>query len=116
MIMRRKTRIGRQRLDLEKLVAQLTEDEKRELLQLLREDRPMLDDFEHNGEFYQLSRRFYVAHPKILRPDDWWAKATLEEATEHATKLTNLSDKPKAIVQIVRIVRPQPKPVIVEDL
>jgi hypothetical protein len=62
-----------------------------------------------------LANRFYVGSPTALRNN--WGHNNLEDAVAHAEQLINQAGcgaEPKFIVQIVRIVRPQPVRTIVE--
>jgi hypothetical protein len=58
------------------------------------------------------TKRFYVGHRPVL--DSNHIKATLQEAIEHAVDRCNQTDQEQIVVQVVRIIRKRPQPVVVE--
>ena len=65
----------------------------------------------YGSEDFNNTHRFYVG---AMRKQPGWAKATLEEAIEHGTKLVREKGEPVCIVEIVRILRPMETPIVVE--
>lgn len=66
----------------------------------------------------RIRNKFYVAHPKVSRPGDTWAKATLADAVAHARKLLDqdATAEYQLVVKVVRVVRRQMTPIIVEKV
>ena len=66
----------------------------------------------------KIKNRFYVASRNTVLGIDArnWAKETLEEAIEHAREICEESDKEQYVVQVVKVIKPQRKPVLVEDV
>ena len=63
-------------------------------------------------------KMFYVGHPRVMQPTDAWAKPTLFEAINHAKRLLEDDTENEffVVVKVVRIVRRQRMPVLVEKV
>lgn len=67
-----------------------------------------------------IKKRFYVASPAMNplssngRNVERWGKETLKDAVAHATELARATGEAQLVVQVVRVVRPVPAPVVVE--
>lgn len=74
------------------------------------------------------NKRFYVGSMKAIVPQGFngrsWAKATLQDAVEHAKQILNSSSTGNVhhgndfafVVKIVKVVRRAPQPVVVQDV
>lgn len=69
----------------------------------------------------KIKNKFYVGSPKMnpLSSDGSayriWSKATLAEAVEHAKEKCEETGEPQIVVQIIKVVRPQRSPIVVEN-
>lgn len=59
-----------------------------------------------------MKRRFYVGSATVGGSD--WTHATLAKAIEHAKTICEETSEPQIVVQIVRVVKPLPRPMKVE--
>jgi hypothetical protein len=66
----------------------------------------------------KLEKRFYVASKATVENTNGknWMKPTLDEAIEHARDLCEDTDAVQYVVQVVKVVKPERKPVTVEDV
>jgi hypothetical protein len=70
----------------------------------------------------KITKKFYVGSPKMnpLGSDGssyaMWAKDTLEKAVQNAKELCEETGEPQIVVQIVRVVKPQKVPILVEKV
>ncbi len=70
----------------------------------------------------KITKKFYVGSPKMnpLSSDGTfyhtWAKASLELAIEAAKQKCEETGEPQIVVQIVRVIRPQKVPIVVEKV
>jgi hypothetical protein len=70
----------------------------------------------------KITRKFYVGSRKMnpLSSDgshyDEWGKVTLEQAIEHAKEICEETGESQIVVQIVRVIKPQKVPIVVEKL
>lgn len=62
-----------------------------------------------------IKKKFYVGSQAMKTNNDW-AHSTLNGAIEHAKKLAEESDEDQIVVQIIRVVRRQKSPIIVEKV
>lgn len=62
--------------------------------------------------------RFYVGSKSILPggSNPTWAKGTLKDAIAHATELCEATGEEQIVVQVIRVVRKKPQPVVVETV
>ena len=70
----------------------------------------------------KITKKFYVGS-RTMNPNSSdgrryqeWAKKTLQEAIDHAKSLAEETEEDQIVVQIVRIVRKQKTPLIVEKV
>ena len=69
------------------------------------------------GKQMKITKKFYVGSRSMIDGSrNGWAKKTLNEAIQHAKELCNETEEEQIVVQIVRIVRPQKRPIIVEKI
>lgn len=70
----------------------------------------------------KITKKFYVGSPRMnpLSTDGTfyhtWAKSSLEAAVEAAKEKCEETGEPQIVVQIVRVVRPQKQPIVVEKV
>jgi hypothetical protein len=70
----------------------------------------------------KITKKFYVGSPKMnpLGNDgslyNTWAKSSLEAAIEAAKEKCEETGEAQIVVQIVRVVRPQKQPIVVEKI
>lgn len=70
----------------------------------------------------KITKKFYVGSPKMnpLGPDgslyEKWAKGSLDAAIEAAKQKCEETGESQIVVQIVRVIRPQERPIIVEKI
>ncbi len=78
-----------------------------------------LHEYKRNKErkTMKITKKFYVGSRTMIdgsRLD--WPHTTLNGAIEHAKKLAEESDQDQIVVQIIRLVRRQKTPIIVEKI
>lgn len=64
----------------------------------------------------KIDRKFYVGSLAVFSPGNGHAKASLAEAVAEATKLAQDTEQDQFVVQIVRVVRLQKRPVSVQKV
>lgn len=70
----------------------------------------------------KITKKFYVGSPKMnpLGSDgsfyNTWAKSSIEAAIEAAKEKCEETGEPQIVVQIVRVIRPQKQPIVVERI
>ena len=81
--------------------------------QYLEKNNPTL----RNELMGKITKKFYVGSRSMIdgsRSD--WAKSTLQEAINHASELCSETDEEQIVVQIVRVIRPAKRPIVVEKV
>lgn len=63
-----------------------------------------------------VKRQFYVGHPRVVEAqrNDNWGKTSLDEAVAHARQRVEQTGETQYVVKVIRVVRPQKVPVLVE--
>lgn len=70
----------------------------------------------------KITKKFYVGSPSMNplssngRHYNEWAKSTLEQAIAQAKEKCEETGEPQIVVQIVRVVKPQRTPIVVEKV
>lgn len=65
----------------------------------------------------KITKKFYVGASRMQDRNNDWAHTTIEKAVEHARQLMEEEDSDeKIIVQIIRVVKRQRAPIIVEKV
>lgn len=64
----------------------------------------------------KLKKKFYVGSRTMKDQENGWGHTTLNGALEHAKQLAQEQEEDQIVVQIVRVVRRQKVPLIVEKV
>lgn len=62
----------------------------------------------------KVTKKFYVGKPNVVNSE--WTHSTLAGAIEHGKNLASEQEEDQIIVQVVRVIRVQKRPVIVEKV
>lgn len=64
----------------------------------------------------KVSKKFYVGNAAFLKPDSPYTKTTLEEAIDAARSKVETTGTDQIVVQIIRVVKKQAQPTVVEEV
>lgn len=68
----------------------------------------------------KVKRPYYIGHPKMLREattdSGMWAKPTLADVIEQARERVQTTGEDQIIVKVIKVVRRQVAPIVVEDV
>lgn len=79
---------------------------------------PLIRDYQGNKIEIpkKVERKFYVGSLSVFQPGNNHAKASLAEAVAEATRLAQDTEQDQIVVQIIRVVRLQKRPVSVQKV